>query len=252
MDPRYPRQDFSQLATLASLSSNVKRAESGSLLTSKPHKARGITEVSNRNTISRDSTQSNELCALALRNRNTISKDSTQSDRPFKLGMRNRGSTSKDTIENGKARITGAIPPNASPGLYAAHQLSPAQQQQIQQQQHLQQFYTNSPSAKMTSAEMMAMRQLQGLQQQQQQAMFAQQFQNMGDSNRANELPMGMQLTPQQLHQLRQRNAAVGSGHVAAYNSQATMMAQQLALQQQAAQQQQQQQQQQQAAMRRT
>ncbi|KAL7783902.1 hypothetical protein V8C43DRAFT_293131 [Trichoderma afarasin] len=40
-------------------------------------------------------------------------------------------------------------------------------------------------------------------QQQQRQAMLAQQFQNMGASNRANGTPMGMQLSPAQLHQLR-------------------------------------------------
>ncbi|KAL6817325.1 hypothetical protein J3E69DRAFT_91860 [Trichoderma sp. SZMC 28015] len=130
MDSRYPRKDFSQLAQMPS--SNFKRAGSGSLSTSKPHKARDIAEVSNRNTISKDSTQSNELCTLVLRNRDTISKDSTQSDGRFKSETQNRDASSKDKIESDKARITGTIPPNDSPGLYAVHQRSPAQQQQLQ------------------------------------------------------------------------------------------------------------------------
>ncbi|OPB47122.1 hypothetical protein A0O28_0072460 [Trichoderma guizhouense] len=123
--------DFPQLATLPS--PNFKRAGSGSRSTPQPHKARGITEVWNRNTISKDSTQTNELCAPELRNRDTISKDLTQSDGPFKAEMQNRGAISKNKIENDKARITGAMQPNGSPGLYAVHQLSPAQQQQQQQ-----------------------------------------------------------------------------------------------------------------------
>lgn len=64
------------------------------------------------------------------------------------------------------------------------------------------------------SAQMAAIRQQQLLhQQQRQQAMFAQQFQNMNAAG-VNSMPMGMQLSPQQLHQLRQRNAAAGLGHV--------------------------------------
>ncbi|OPB43229.1 hypothetical protein A0O28_0110920 [Trichoderma guizhouense] len=141
--------------------------------------------------------------------------------------------------------LMGAIPPGASPGPHAVHQLSPAQQQQMfQQQQHLQQqFNINNPSAQMA-----AIRQQQLLhQQQRQQAMFAQQFQNMNAAG-VNSMPMGMQLSPQQLHQLRQRNAAAGLGHVGQHNPQAAIMAQQLALQQHAAQQQAAQQAQQQAA----
>ncbi|KAL6818318.1 hypothetical protein GGI42DRAFT_309770 [Trichoderma sp. SZMC 28013] len=155
MDSRYPRQDFSQLATPPS--SDFKRAGSSSGWTSKPHKARGISEVSNRNTISKDSTQSNELWALELRNRATISKDLTQSDGPFKFEMQNRGATSKDKIGSEKANTTaigpggspnpapmGAMPPNASPGLYATHQPSPAQQRQQHQGQGPQQAHGNN------------------------------------------------------------------------------------------------------------
>ncbi|QYT02120.1 hypothetical protein H0G86_009126 [Trichoderma simmonsii] len=126
MDSRDPRQDASQLPTTPSSNfKNFKRAGSGSRSTSQLHKARGITEVWNRNTISKDSTQSNELCALALRNRNTISKDLTQSDKPFEYRQMRSGSL--------------AIPPSASPGLYAVHQPNPAQQQQMLQQQQQQQ-----------------------------------------------------------------------------------------------------------------
>ncbi|TFA97602.1 Adhesion defective protein 1 [Trichoderma ghanense] len=137
--------------------------------------------------------------------------------------------------------MMGGMPPGASPGPHAVHQLTPAQQQMFQQQQqHLQQqFNMNNPSA------MAAIRQQQLLQQQQQrQAMFAQQFQGMNTAG-VNGLPMGMQLSPQQLQHLRQRSAAMG--HVGAHNPQA-IMAQQLALQQHAAQQQAAQQAQQQAA----
>ncbi|RFU79868.1 hypothetical protein TARUN_2357 [Trichoderma arundinaceum] len=128
--------------------------------------------------------------------------------------------------------LMGGMPPGASPGPHAMHQLSPAQQQQMfqQQQQHLQQqFGMNNPSA------MAAIRQQHILQQQQRQALMAQQFQNMSNAG-VNGMPMGMQLSPQQLHQLRQRSAAAaGLGHVA-HNPQA-IMAQQLALQHQAQQQ---------------
>ncbi|KAL6694035.1 hypothetical protein J3F84DRAFT_378416 [Trichoderma pleuroticola] len=311
MDSRYPRLDSSQLATTPS--SNFKRAGSGSRWASTPHKARGITEVSNRNTISKDSTQSNELWALELRNRATISKDLTQSDGPIKSKMQTRGATSKDKIGSDKARIPaldpggslnsaldmsmfwlslgrdykgyfrivnydgslpdkalalrkpvplnrrsgvpdwdsmqtdstklflmGAIPPNASPDLHAVHPLSPAQQRLILQQQQyfqqqrmiLQQFDMNNPSAQRAAIRQQVLH----AQQQQQRAMFAQQFQNMGIAG-VNSMPMGMQLSPQQLHQLRQRNAAAGSGHVSAQTPQAAIRAQQLALQQQAAQQ---------------
>lgn len=67
----------------------------------------------------------------------------------------------------------------------------------------------NNPSA------MAAIRQQQLLQQQQQrQAMFAQQFQGMNTAG-VNGLPMGMQLSPQQLQHLRQRSAAMG--HVSCF-----------------------------------
>ncbi|PNP50394.1 hypothetical protein THARTR1_08921 [Trichoderma harzianum] len=307
MDSRYPRLDSSQLTILPS--SNFKRAGSGSRWASTPHKARGITEVSNRNTISKDSTQSNELWALELRNRATISKDLTQSDGPIKSKMQNREATSKEKIENDNPRMTaldpggslnsaldmsmfrhsldrdfigyfrpanydgslpdkalalrepvplnrrsgvpdwdsmqtdstklfpmGAMPPNASPDLHAVHQPSPAQEQLIilqqqqyfQQQRLIQQFKTYSPSVQMA-----AIRQQQIIhQQQQRQVLLAQQLQIMGAAG-VNGMP-----TPQQLHQLRQRNAAAGSGHVSAQTLQAATMSQHRALQQRVAQQQ--------------
>ncbi|GFP57188.1 adhesion defective protein 1 [Trichoderma asperellum] len=145
--------------------------------------------------------------------------------------------------------LMGGMPPGATPNPHPMHQLSPAQQQQMfqhQQQQLQQQFGMNNPSA------MAAIRQQHILQQQQRQALMAQQFPGMTPAG-VNGMPMGMQLTPQQIHQLRQARNAAGLGH--AHNPQA-IMAQQLALQQQAAaqaqqqaaQQQAQQQQQQQAA----
>lgn len=66
----------------------------------------------------------------------------------------------------------------------------------------------NNPSA------MAAMRQQHLLQtQQQRQAMMAQQFPNMTPGG-VNGMPMGMQLTPQQIHQLRQVRNATQMGHV--------------------------------------
>ncbi|KAL7786956.1 hypothetical protein V8C43DRAFT_289876 [Trichoderma afarasin] len=142
MDSRYSRQDFPQLATTPS--SNFKWAGSGNRWTSKPHKARGITEVSNRNTISKDSTKSNELCELKLRNRDTISKDLTQSDGPFKPEMQNRAATSKDKIENDdKARPRGTstldlklrpIIIGPATGDMAVHPPSPVRERQMLQQ----------------------------------------------------------------------------------------------------------------------
>ncbi|KAL6816335.1 hypothetical protein V8C40DRAFT_87235 [Trichoderma camerunense] len=224
MDSRYLRRDFSQLTT--SPSSNLKRVGSGSGRTSQLHKARGITEVSNRNTISKDSTQSNELCKLKLRNRDTISKDLTQSDGPFKCDIRNRGATSKDKTGSGKAHVTalspggflniarmGAIPLSVCLDLYAVHELSHAQQQEIfQRQRQLQQKFNLSSSSALRSA--IRQHKLRH-QQQQREAMFAEQFRK---------LPKDMQLSPAQLHQLRQlrkRNAAAESNPEAVDDPQA-------------------------------
>lgn len=65
----------------------------------------------------------------------------------------------------------------------------------------------NNPSA------MAAIRQQQILHQQQQRQMMAQQFPGM-TPGAVNGMPMGMQLTPQQLHQLRQARNAAQLGHV--------------------------------------
>ncbi|KAL7967436.1 hypothetical protein HDV63DRAFT_382182 [Trichoderma sp. SZMC 28014] len=110
--------------------------------------------------------------------------------------------------------------------------MSPAQYERIaqqQQQQQLQQQYgMNSPTA------MAAIRQQQLLQQQQQREMMAQQYMYPDMAPGAvDDIPKGMQLTPQQIHQLRQARNAATIGHVNAQNPQA-IMAQQLALQQQA------------------
>ncbi|KAH6605005.1 hypothetical protein Trco_006712 [Trichoderma cornu-damae] len=140
--------------------------------------------------------------------------------------------------------LMGGMPPGASPNPHAMHQLSPAQQQQLfQQQQHLQQQFNMNNVNMNNPSTMAAFRQQQMLHQQQRQALMAQQFQGMGAGG-VNGMPMGMQLSqlsPQQLHQLRQRTAALG--HVAAHGSQG-IAAQHLAFQQQAVQQAQQAQQQ--------
>lgn len=60
---------------------------------------------------------------------------------------------------------------------------------------------------------MAAIRQQHILQQQQRQALMAQQFPGMSPAG-VNGMPMSMQITPQQLHQLRQARNAAGLGHV--------------------------------------
>ncbi|KAL6799938.1 hypothetical protein J3E68DRAFT_424573 [Trichoderma sp. SZMC 28012] len=209
MDSRYPRQI--QLA--APPSSNFKRAGSGSRWTSKPHKARDITEVSNRNTISKDSTQRNELCALKLRNRDTISKDLTQSDRPKDLTQSDRPFKYGRQMRNGSL----AIPPSASPGLYAVHQPSAAQQQQhLQQQSNM-----KNPSAKrhILREQPIIDERYWRL------AMLAQQFQDTGATKVKN--PIFRLLSPEQLHQFRHRIAAESNPEVV-YDPQAIRAQQRL------------------------
>ncbi|UKZ83454.1 hypothetical protein TrVFT333_011263 [Trichoderma virens FT-333] len=97
------------------------------------------------------------------------------------------------------------------------------QQQEIVRRQ---QFNMNNPSARMA-----AIRQQQLYQQQQRQAILSQQFPDLGAAG-VNGMPMGTQLSPQQLHQLRQRDAAAGLGHVAGLTPQ-EILAQQYTVQKQ-------------------
>ncbi|KAH7311717.1 LIM-domain binding protein-domain-containing protein [Stachybotrys elegans] len=126
------------------------------------------------------------------------------------------------------------LPPGAHPNAHMQH-MSPAQQQMFQQQ-HMQGF--NNSAAAMRQQQLMA-------QHQQRQAMMAQQAMQAGLSNMNG--PMGMQLNPQQIQQLRQAQAARSMGPGQHQQAQAALLAQQMAMQQAQQQAQQHAQQQQQA-----